>query len=121
MLILDNVILKIDLREFDYKKYPIFKPLGTYYEIYPCDRGFLVYGELELILFDEQFGERWRYATQDILFGGQELSLDENGIRFEDFEGNYHEVDWQGNQRKYLNYQGVIADGNKGSNDRKEE
>lgn len=103
-LILNSVILKINLGDFTYVKHLISKSFGSYYEIYPCDRGFLVYGELELVLFDEQFAECWRYATQDILFGGQELILDENGICFEDFEGNYHEVDWYGNQRKYEKY-----------------
>ena len=72
----------------------ISNPFGTYYEIYNCESGFLIYGELELILLDKQFNEQWRYCTQDILFGENCLQMNEKYISFIDFEGNSHEVDW---------------------------
>lgn len=100
-LILDNQIIKMNLEDFSYIKYSIPKPIGTYYEMYRCERGFLVYGELELVLLDKQFEKQWSYCTQDILFGANELQFKEEGIHFTDFEGNYHEVDWSGKQRKY--------------------
>lgn len=100
-LILDNQIIKMNLIDFSYINYSIPNPFGTYYEIYNCERGFLVYGELELVLFDKQFNEQWSYCTQDILFGENLLQLNEECISFTDFEGNYHEVDWLGKQRKY--------------------
>ncbi len=100
-LILDNQIVKMDMRDFIYTNYSIPHPFGTYYEIYKCERGFLIYGELELVLLDQQFKEQWRYCTQDILFGENQLQLNEESISFTDFEGNYHEVDWLGGQRKY--------------------
>ena len=103
-LILDNQIVKLDLKDFTYRTYSISKPIGTYYEIYSCQRGFLVYGELELILFDKQFTEQWRYCTMDILFGEKSLQLKEEFISFTDFDGNYHEVDWFGKQRNYKKF-----------------
>ncbi len=103
-LILGNRIIKMDLMEFSYVMYSIPEPVGTYYEIYACDRGFLVYGEIELVLLDKEFSEHWRYCTQDILYGADVLHLNEEFISFTDFDGNYHEVDWSGNQRKYEKY-----------------
>ncbi len=100
-IILDNQIIKMNLQDFTYINYLIPNPFGTYYEIYNCESGFLVYGELELVLLDKQFEEQWRYCTQDILFGENCLQLNEEYISFKDFEGNSHEVDWSGKQRKY--------------------
>lgn len=100
-IILDNKIIKMDLNNFTYINYLISNPFGTYYEVYNCERGFLVYGELELVLLNKQFEEQWRYCTQDILFGENSLQLNEEYISFIDFEGNSHEVDWYGKQHKY--------------------
>lgn len=69
----------------------------TSYEMYDCSRGFLVYGEIELVLLDREFNEQWRYCTQDILFGADCLHINEGFISFTDYEGNHHEVDWSGN------------------------
>lgn len=103
-LILDNRVIKMDLKDFSYIIYSIPESLGTYYEIYDCDKGFLVYGEIELVLLDKEFNEQWRYCTQDILYGVDSLHLNEESISFTDYDGNYHEVDWSGNQRKYEKY-----------------
>lgn len=100
-IILDNQIIKINLQDFTYINYLIPNSFGTYYEIYNCKSGFLVYGELELVLLDKQFEEQWRYCTQDILFEENCLQLNEEYVSFKDFEGNSHEVDWSGKQRKY--------------------
>lgn len=103
-IILDNQIIKMNLQDFTYINYLIPNSFGTYYEIYNCERGFLVYGELELVLLDKQFEEQWRYCTQDILFGENCLQINEEYISFKDFEGNSHEVDWSGKQRKYKKF-----------------
>lgn len=100
-IILHNQIIKMNLQDFTYINYMISNPFGTYYEIYNCESGFLIYGELELILLDKQFNEQWRYCTQDILFGENCLQMNEKYISFIDFEGNSHEVDWSGKQLKY--------------------
>ena len=101
LLILDDKILKINLCDFSYTKYHVCKPFGTYYEIYKCQIGFLVFGELEIILLDINLNECWRYATQHILFGAECLQIQDEYICFRDYEGNYHEVDWSGNQRRF--------------------
>lgn len=100
-LILDDKILRIDFCDYSYIKYKIPKPFGTYYEIYKCQKGFLVFGELELILFDKSFIECWRYVTQDILFASNCLQIQDEYICFTDFEGNYHQVDWSGKQLRF--------------------
>lgn len=103
-LILDNQIIKMDLKDLSYAMYSIPAPFGTYYEMYDCSRGFLVYGEIELVLLDREFNEQWRYCTQDILFGADCLHINEEFISFTDYEGNYHEMDWNGKQLKYEKY-----------------
>lgn len=100
-LLLDDIILKIDLKDFSYTKHQIRKPFGTYYEIYRCQMGFLIFGEIELMLLDETFNECWRYAPREILFGADCLQIQDDCICFRDYEGNYHEVDWSGNRRKF--------------------
>ncbi len=100
-LLLDDWILKINLCNFSFTKHQICKPFGTYYEIYRCQIGFLIFGEIELMLLDETLNECWRYAPREILFGADCLQIYDDSICFRDYEGNYHEVDWSGNRRRF--------------------
>lgn len=100
-VVLGDTILELDLIDYSYKIHEITKPFGVYYEIYPCNCGFLIYGEIELLLLDYEWKECWRYSTADILYGEDVLHIDEDRIWFADLEGNYHEVDMNGRQCRY--------------------
>lgn len=98
MLLFDHHIVNIDLSVFHYSIEEIDKPFGTYYDIYLCDQGYLLYGELELMMVNHQLKELWRYCTQDILTDKENrpLVIEAARIKFFDWDGNYHELDMNG-------------------------
>lgn len=112
ILLLDNIIAVVNLPDMNYHFQEIQMPFGTYYDIYKCEKGYIIHGELEVIMLDYNFSILWRYCTQDVLTNQKNipLSISSNCIIFYDWDGNYHEIDMNGNPIKYIEHKTTEID-----------
>lgn len=67
---------------------------GINYAIYETQKGYLIYGELEITMLDNNFGKIWSFSGKDVL---TEIRLNETSIYLCDFETNSYELDYDGN------------------------
>lgn len=80
------------------KKFDCF---GCNYGIYKVKQGYIVYGEIEILMLDFDFNIRWKFSGRDIFVsvtGKNAFELCENSIKLYDFEDNYYEIDFNGNR-----------------------
>ena len=64
------------------------------YGIYKIKKGYIIYGELEVIMLDFNFNELWRFSGADIL---NYFELCEDKIKLSDWQNNNYEIDFDGN------------------------
>lgn len=99
----NNTISKIRVCDGSLVLYKKFKCLGVAFEIYRIEGGYIIYGEVEIIMLDLNFDKRWGFSGRDIfvsLSGKDPFELCENSIKLYDFEDNYYEIDFEGNIKK---------------------
>lgn len=71
-----------------------------YFEIHKIKEGYIIYGELEIIMLDFDFIKKWSFAGEDIFIsisGKIPFKLKEDRICLYDFLDNYYEIDFNGN------------------------
>ena len=69
--------------------------------LYRIPEGYILHGELEIIMYDQDFNPKWSFAGRDIFIsmtGKQAFTLLEDRIALYDFYDNYYEVDFNGKQ-----------------------
>ena len=62
--------------------------------------GYIVYGEIEIIMLDLDFNKVWGFTGRDIFVSQTRKNafvLGENSIELYDWENNYYELDFNGN------------------------
>lgn len=81
----------------------LFKELdcfGCNFGIYKVKSGYIIYGEIEIIMLDFDFNKKWSFSGRDIFVsvsGKESFKLCENSIKLYDFEDNFYEIDFTGN------------------------
>lgn len=73
---------------------------GCNYGIFRVQNGYIIYGEIEILMLDFEFNKKWAFSGKDIfvsISGKKSFELCENSIRLYDFEDNYYEIDYMGN------------------------
>jgi hypothetical protein len=79
-----------------------FKKLGCFgcnFGIYKVQRGYIIYGEIEITMLDLEFNKEWQFSGSDIFVscsGKRAFELCEKSIKLYDFEDNYYEIDFNG-------------------------
>jgi hypothetical protein len=74
--------------------------LGTTFSIYRMSDGYLIYGEIEIIKFDNEFNVAWKFSGRDIFVSITDknaFELTDRSIKLYDFEDNFYEIDFNGN------------------------
>ena len=74
--------------------------LGTTFSIYRMSDGYLIYGEIEIIKFDNEFNVAWKFSGRDIFVSITDknaFELTDRSIQLYDFEDNFYEIDFNGN------------------------
>ena len=74
--------------------------LGTTFSIYRISDGYLIYGEIEIIKFDNEFNVAWKFSGRDIFVSITDknaFELTDRSIKLYDFEDNFYEIDFNGN------------------------
>lgn len=72
---------------------------GCNFGIYRVTGGYIIYGELEVFMLDEDFQRKWEFWGSDIFITNSShipFELCEKSIKLYDWEDNYYELDYNG-------------------------
>ncbi len=72
---------------------------GCNFEIYRLQRGYLIYGELEITMLDFELNIVWEFGEADIFVavtGKTAFELCDESIKLYDFNDNFYEIDFNG-------------------------
>lgn len=95
----EDVITQINLADGSIVRHITLDSLGGNFAIYKIEKGYIIYGEIEIIMLDFDFNEKWSFSGKDIFVsvsGKTPFELRENSIHLWDFEDNEYEIDFEG-------------------------
>lgn len=97
----NGTVTQISLKEKRILRQISFHCDGIGYGIHRCARGYLVFGELEATMLNANLEEVWSFSGADIFAtqdGTEAFVLCADRVKLRDWEGNYYEVDLDGNE-----------------------
>lgn len=97
----DNTITQINITDGSTIRHICFDCFGCNFAIYKVEKGYVIYGEMEITMLDFDFIKKWSFSGRDIfvsISGKKPFELRENSICLYDFEDNKYEIDFEGNQ-----------------------
>lgn len=74
---------------------------GCNFAIYKVNKGYIIYGEIEITMLDFDLQKQWSFSGRDIFVSISDrkpFTIHENSICLYDFEDNYYEIDFDGKQ-----------------------
>ena len=89
-----KTILQIDVATGRLLCFRRFDALGPYESIVRMKNGYLLSGELEIMMTDLAFNEKWRFSGRDIFV---DLTIRDDRIELVDFENHKYVIDESGN------------------------
>lgn len=95
----NNVISQIDLQSKSLLLYKDFECMGCNYGIYKTNEGYIIYGEIEIIMLDWDFCKKWSFTGRDIFVScsaKKSFEICRDKIKLYDWEENYYEIDFSG-------------------------
>lgn len=96
----DNTITQIRVTDGSLVRHIQFDCIGCNFGIYKIRKGYIIYGEMEIVMLDFDFIKMWSFSGKDIFVsvsGKTSFELKESSICLYDFEGNDYELDFDGN------------------------
>lgn len=102
LTILQNTtLIQLDLQLLHITRMHTFSTFGCYLALYPFGDGYLIHGELDILLLDQQLRQRWSFAGADIF-------VTQDGRPALEIKGEeLYLLDWNGN-RYHLNQEGIL-------------
>lgn len=99
----DDVITQIMLSDYSMILCKRFDCFGCNYGIYQCDSGYIVHGEIDIMMLNNQFEKVWSFGGGDVFVlpsnsNKKSFEIYDNIIKLYDWEENYYEVDFTGKQ-----------------------
>lgn len=76
-----------------------FECFGCNFGLYRVVNGYIVYGEIEIVMLDLDFNKVWTFSGRDIFVSqtrDNAFVLGEHSIKLYDWEDNYYELDFTG-------------------------
>lgn len=76
---------------------------GYTFAIYKVEKGFVIYGEMAIIMLYPNLVEKWSFSGEDVFVsvsGKTSFEITESSICLRDFMDNYYEIDFEGNRIK---------------------
>ena len=95
----NDTILRIDASTGQLVCFKNIDTLGVNFSIYQVESGYIIYGEIEIIMLDFDFEVKWKFSARDIfvtLDNTKAFELCNDRIKLLDFEKNYYEIDFNG-------------------------
>ena len=104
-VIQDNRVVRLDLHNRTVIEAYDTDLYGCAFGLYSTPDGYFIHGELEVARYDKDFNKKWGFSGRDIFVSSnnkQAFQLLEDRVCLYDFEDNYYELDYNGNQLLYL-------------------
>lgn len=95
----NDAIVQLKINDGTMVNFQEFDCFGCNFGIYRVQNGYIIYGEIEIIMLDFNFNKKWSFSGRDIFVSISEkkaFELCENTIKLYDFEGNFYEIDFSG-------------------------
>lgn len=96
----NDSIIQIDINNGSLLLSKKFDCFGCNFGIFKVKKGYIIFGEMEILMLDFEFNRKWAFSGKDIFVstsGNLPFELCENSIKLYDFENNYYEIDYMGN------------------------
>lgn len=98
-----NVITQVKITAGSIVQHIKLDTFGGNFAIYKVEKGYIIYGELEITMLDFDFYPKWSFSGKDIFVsvsGKNPFELREKSIHLWDFEDNEYEIDFEGKSVK---------------------
>jgi hypothetical protein len=95
----NNTISQICVEHGTLMRHKEFECLGCTLGLHRVVNGYIVYGEIEIIMLDLNFDKVWEFCGKNIFISQTRehaFALGENAIQLYDWEDNYYEIDYTG-------------------------
>lgn len=95
-----NTITQIRITDGAIIRHMEFDCFGCNYAIYKIENGYIVHGEIEITMLDNDFIKKWSFSGKDIFASVTRrptLEIRNKTICLYDFAENYYEIDFNGN------------------------
>ncbi|MBQ3010224.1 MAG: hypothetical protein IJA20_05940 [Methanocorpusculum sp.] len=97
----DNSITQVRITDGSILQHKMFECFGCNFAIYRVAKGYVIYGEMEITMLDFSFEKMWSFSGKDIFVSvsdKQPFRISGDTICLYDFDGNYYELDLDGNR-----------------------
>ena len=102
-VLLDQLIIQINITDGSIISHNKLDSFGCNFAIYRVEKGYIIYGEIEIVMLDFNFAKKWTFSGKDIFVsvsGKLPFEIKDDSICLYDFEDNYYEIDFEGNHIK---------------------
>ncbi len=103
-VLMNSEITVIDLDSLKLIEHKELSDFGCFFSIYSFDKGYLVYGELEIVKLSNTLEIEWEFSGADIFVSPDDsinpFSINGDTIELRDWNGNYYHLEKSGNQIK---------------------
>ena len=96
----DSIITQINITDGAMVRHIELDCFGSNFAIYKIEKGYILYGELEITMLDRNLIKKWSFSGKDIfasVSGKKPFEIKGNYIHLYDFENNYYKIDFEGN------------------------
>ena len=100
LMLLDDVLIRIDVLSGTLTAVKRIERFGGKFGIYRIPQGYIIYGEIEIMMLDENLEIQWSFAGRDIFAtpsGRKAFLITDASIELYDWEENYYQIDFDGN------------------------
>ncbi|MDE5893674.1 MAG: hypothetical protein K2H45_12195 [Acetatifactor sp.] len=97
----NKAVIQIRITDGSIIRHSCFDCFGCNFAIYKVEKGYIIYGEIEITMLGFDLIKKWSFSGKDIfasVSGKTPFELRENSILLYDFEDNRYEIDFNGNQ-----------------------
>lgn len=94
-----DAITQIDIADGSIVRHLNLYSFGCNFAMYKIEKGYIIYGEIEIIMLDFDFNKKWSFSGKDIFVsvsGKNPFEMRENSIHLWDFKDNEYEIDFEG-------------------------
>ena len=96
----NRAVTQICITDGSIIRHSCFDCFGCNFAIYKVEKGYIIYGEIEITMLDLNLIKKWSFSGKDIFVsvsGKNPFEIRENSILLYDFEDNRYEIDFDGN------------------------
>lgn len=97
----DDMITRIKITNGTIVRHVLLDCFGCNFAIYKINKGYIIHGEIEIIMLNSDLEKQWSFSGRDIfvsISNRDPITIRENSICLYDFEDNYYEIDFNGKQ-----------------------